>query len=364
MSKVYNFSAGPAVLPESVMLKAQKEFVNFNNLGSSVIELSHRSKDYIKVADEATENLRSLMNLPDNYKILFMHGGGRGMFANVPMNLANPNGCADYIVNGAWSKYAAEEGVKYTKVNSLQIDSKNADGKVIIDIKSLNFNKDASYVHSCMNETIHGIEIFEDLDTGNIPHISDCSSCILSRPVDVSKYGIIYAGAQKNVGPSGFCIVIIREDLIGHALPFTPAISDFKVTYEHDSMFNTPNTFAWYLSGLVFKWLKDEIGGLSAMEEINKAKASMLYDFIDSSDFYSNNVDVSCRSRMNVPFFLKNSDLDAEFIAKAKENNLVGLKGHRVLGGMRASLYNAMTIEGVKALVEFMDKFAQEHKNN
>ncbi|MGN1394268.1 MAG: 3-phosphoserine/phosphohydroxythreonine transaminase [Succinivibrionaceae bacterium] len=361
MSKVYNFSAGPAMLPEAVMQRAQKEFVNFNNMGVSVIEMSHRSKEYMAVAEEAVQDLRDLLALPDNYKVLFMHGGGRGMFANVPMNLADPKGVADYLLLGAWSGYAATEAKKYTNVNEIKIDSLDADGKVILDYNKIKISDDAKYVHVCLNETIHGIEVFKDLDTGDKPLIADASSCILSREIDITKYGIIYAGAQKNIGPSGFAIVIIREDLIGHAAPFTPAISDFKVTLEHDSMFNTPNTFAWYLSGLVFKWLK-EIGGVKAIEEKNIAKANYLYDYIDSSDFYSNNVATEFRSRMNVPFFLNNKELEAEFLAQAKEANLSGLKGHRVLGGMRASIYNAMPIEGVKALVEFMDKFAKAHK--
>ncbi len=361
MSKVYNFSAGPAKLPEPVLLKAQQELLNFNNLGVSVMEMSHRSKEYIAMAEEAVQDLRDILNLPDNYKVLFMHGGGRGMFANVAMNLSDPNGCADYVHTGAWSGYAATEAKKYTTVNELKADYVNDKGLVAVNTKDLKFNHNATYVHYCMNETIHGIELFDDLDTGNVPVIVDASSNILSRPIDVTKFGVIYAGAQKNIGPSGFAIAIVREDLIGHALPFCPAISDFKVTVEHDSMFNTPNTFAWYLAGLVFKWVK-EIGGLTAMEERNKAKAACLYDFIDSCDFYSNNVDPSVRSRMNIPFFLKDKSLEAEFLAKSKEAGLMALKGHRVLGGMRASLYNAMDLEGVQALVAFMDKFAQEHK--
>ena len=361
MSKVYNFSAGPAMLPVEVMKKCQEEFLNYNGLGVSIIEMSHRSKDYMEVANQAVADLRDLLKLPDNYKVLFMHGGGRGMFANIAMNLAQPNGCADYLVGGAWAGYAAAEGKKYTNVNEIKIDSVNDKNLVTINTKNLPLNKDAQYVHVCLNETIHGIEIFDDINTNNVPLIADASSNILSRPLDVTKYGIVYAGAQKDIGPSGFAIAIVREVLIGHALPFCPSVYDFKVTYEHDSMFNTPNTFAWYLSGLVFKWIKD-FGGLEAMEARNKEKADYLYGFIDSCDFYSNNVDKSCRSRMNVPFFLKNSDLNQEFLDKAKEAGLCNLKGHRVLGGMRASIYNAMPIEGVKALVEFMDKFAKEHK--
>lgn len=361
MSKVYNFSAGPSMLPEAVMKDVQKEFLDFNGIGAGVIEISHRSKDYLAIAEKAAADLRDLMNIPDNYKVLFMHGGGRGVFANLPMNLGTAEGSADYIVTGAWSGYAAEEAVKYTHVNSMRGDFVNADGKVELKLKDLPLKKDAAYVHMCMNETIHGIEIFDAPETGDVPLVADISSCILSRRMDVSRYGMLYGGAQKNIGPSGITIVIVREDLIGHAQSITPAIWDYKVTADHDSMLNTPNTFAWYFAGKVFAWLKS-LGGVEAMEAINKEKSELLYNFIDSSDFYSNNVAEGVRSRMNVPFFLKDSSLDQQFIAEAKANNLISLKGHRVLGGMRASLYNAMPLEGVKALVAFMEKFEKAHK--
>ena len=361
MSKVYNFAAGPSMLPEEVMKEVQAEFLNYNGMGASVIEISHRSKEYMAIAEAASSDLRDLMNIPDNYKILFMHGGGRGVFANLPMNLAKREGSADYLVTGAWSGYAADEAKKYTNVNFIKGDFLNDSGRVAVHTKDLPLNKDSAYVHLCMNETIHGIEIYDTPDTDDVPLIADISSCILSRRMDVSKFGMLYGGAQKNIGPSGITIVIVREDLIGHAQPDTPAIWDYKVTADHDSMLNTPNTFAWYFAGKVFKWLK-RIGGVEAMEAMNKEKSELLYGYIDSSDFYTNNVDPAFRSRMNVPFFLKDTSLDQQFIAEAKENNLISLKGHRVLGGMRASIYNAMPLEGVKALVAFMEKFAAAHK--
>ncbi len=350
------------MLPEPVMARAQKEFLNYNGLGMSVIEMSHRSREYQALADEAVRDLRDIMKLPDNYQVLFMHGGGRGMFANVPMNLASKDGTADYVHTGAWSGYALKEAKKYTGVNAIELECLNDRGQHSLNMGALKLDPNAAYVHYCMNETIHGIEIFEPLDTGSVPLVADASSTILSRPVDVSKFGIIYAGAQKNIGPSGFCVVIIREDLIRDPAPFTPDVGSFKITCDKGSMFNTPNTFAWYLSGLVFKWIKDEIGGLEAMEKRNAAKAALLYDFIDSSDgFYVNNVDPAYRSRMNVVFNLRDESLNDDFLKEAKEAGLVGLKGHRVLGGMRASLYNAMPQEGVKALTEFMDGFKSRH---
>ena len=350
------------MLPEPVMARAQKEFLNYNGLGMSVIEMSHRSKEYQALADEAVQDLRDILRLPDNYQVLFMHGGGRGMFANVPMNLASKDGSADYVHTGAWSGYALKEARKYTKVNALELECVNDKGQHSLNMDALNLDPAASYVHYCMNETIHGIEIFEPLDTGSVPLIADASSTILSRPLDVTKYGIIYAGAQKNIGPSGFCVVIIRDDLIKEPAPFTPDVSSFQITRDKGSMFNTPNTFAWYLSGLVFKWIKDEIGGLEAMEQRNKEKAALLYDCIDSSDgYYVNKVDPQYRSRMNVVFNLRDESLGDAFLKEAKEAGLSGLKGHRVLGGMRASLYNAMPLEGVKALTDFMAAFKSRH---
>ncbi len=357
---VYNFCAGPAMLPVEVMAQAQREFTNFNDLGVSIMELSHRGKEYMAVAAEAEQDLRDLMQVPDNYKVLFMHGGGRGQFAAVPMNLlGGANKKADYLLSGVWSKAALTEGQKYADIQAVDGVLKGADGGFSL-VDQPQFRADAAYVHYCPNETIEGIEMFDLPQTGGIPLVADMSSTILSRPLDVSQFGIIYAGAQKNIGPSGLAVVLVRDDLLGQALPDTPAIFDYKLTADNDSMFNTPPTYSWYLAGLVFKWLKRQ-GGLEAMEARNKEKADFLYDYIDASDFYSNSVAKACRSRMNLPFQLKDAALDAAFLAQSKEAGLLALKGHRIVGGMRASLYNAMPLEGVKALVGFMEAFAKQH---
>jgi phosphoserine aminotransferase len=359
MSKVYNFCAGPAMLPEEVMAQAQKEFIDFDGLGVSVMEMSHRGKEYMAVAAEAEKDLRELMQVPDNYKVLFMHGGGRGQFAAVPQNLLGAeNKKADYLLSGVWSKAALTEGQKFGDVQGVDGVIKLANGGFDL-VDSPAFRSDAAFVHFCPNETIEGIEMFDLPQTGAIPLVADMSSTILSRPVDVSKYGIIYAGAQKNIGPSGLAVVLVREDLLGKARPDTPAIFDYKVTADNDSMFNTPPTYSWYLAGLVFKWLKRQ-GGLEAIEARNIEKAQFLYDYIDSSDFYSNHVALRCRSRMNIPFQLKDAAFDAAFLAESKAAGLMALKGHRIVGGMRASLYNAMPLEGVKALVAFMERFAKQ----
>ena len=360
MKKVYNFCAGPAMLPVEVMQQAQREFIDFAGLGVSVMELSHRGKEYMALAAEAEQDLRDLLNIPDNYKVLFMHGGGRGQFAAVPMNLlGGENKKADYLISGVWSKAALTEAHKYADAVAVEGVTKDAQGHFTV-VEKPQFRADAAYVHYCPNETIEGIEMFDLPDTGDIPLVADLSSTILSRPIDVSKFGIIYAGAQKNIGPSGLCIAIVRDDLLNQARADVPAILDYKLTAENDSMFNTPPTYAWYLAGLVFKWLK-RIGGLEAMDKLNQEKADYLYNYIDNSPFYSNNVDPKYRSRMNVPFHLANSALDAEFLAESKAAGLMALKGHRIAGGMRASIYNAMPLEGVKALVSFMDEFAKKH---
>lgn len=360
MNKVYNFCAGPAMLPVDVMKQAQSEFINFAGLGVSVMELSHRGKEYMALAAEAEQDLRDLMNVPDNYKVLFMHGGGRGQFAAVPMNLlGGENKKADYLLSGVWSKAALTEAHKYADAQGVEGVIKGDNGHFSLVEKPV-FRSDAAYVHYCPNETIEGIEMFDLPETGNIPLVADFSSTILSRPIDVSKFGIIYAGAQKNIGPSGLSVVLVRDDLLNQARADVPCILDYKVTAENDSMFNTPPTYSWYLAGLVFKWLK-RVGGLEAIEALNKEKAEFLYNYIDSSSFYSNGVDVKCRSRMNIPFQLANSELDAAFLAESKEAGLMALKGHRIVGGMRASVYNAMPLEGVKALVSFMETFAKKH---
>ncbi|WP_409422649.1 3-phosphoserine/phosphohydroxythreonine transaminase [Pseudaeromonas sp. ZJS20] len=357
---VYNFCAGPAMLPVDVMAQAQREFVNFAGLGVSVMELSHRGKEYMALAAEAEKDLRELMQVPDNYKVLFMHGGGRGQFAAVPMNLlGGANQKADYLLSGNWSKAALTEAKKYGDIQAVEGVIRGDDGSFSL-VAAPQFRADAAYVHYCPNETIEGVEMFDLPQTGGIPLVADMSSTILSRPMDVSQFGILYAGAQKNIGPSGLSVVLVRDDLLGHARPDTPGIFDYQVTADNDSMFNTPPTYSWYLAGLVFKWLKAQ-GGLEAMEARNVAKASFLYDYIDASDFYSNKVAKNCRSRMNVPFQLKDAALDAAFLAESKDAGLLALKGHRIVGGMRASLYNAMPLEGVKALVAFMERFAKQH---
>ncbi|MCP4326804.1 MAG: 3-phosphoserine/phosphohydroxythreonine transaminase [Alteromonadales bacterium] len=361
MSKIFNFCAGPAMLPTAVMQQAQSEFCNWQGLGVSVMEVSHRSPEYIKMAAEAEQDLRDLMEIPDNYKVLFCHGGGRGQFASVPLNLLGDKLDADYLLTGQWSKSAVIEAKKHARISETDIMMTSAEGKITVKpCSDWQINAGAAYLHYCPNETIEGIEIFDTPETGVVPLVADMSSTILSRPMDVSKFGIIYAGAQKNIGPSGLSIVIIREDLIGYARKAIPSIFDYEVQAKADSMFNTPPTYAWYLAGLVFKWLKEQ-GGLAEVEKKNIAKAELLYNFIDSSDFYANNVDKSVRSRMNVPFTLANDSLNETFLSEAKEAGLLTLKGHKLVGGMRASIYNAMPIEGVQALVDFMKVFEKKH---
>ncbi len=356
---VYNFSAGPAMLPVEVMQQAQAEFRDFNGLGVSVMELSHRGADYMAVAAQAEQDLRDLLQVPDNYKVLFLQGGGRGQFAAVALNLMGQNAKADYIVTGQWSQSAVAEAEKVGQVRVLDgFETTGKGPRALADRWDL--DPTAAYVHYCPNETVEGIEYHFVPDTGEVPLIADMSSTILSRPIDVSKFGLIYAGAQKNIGPSGLAVVIVREDLLQQACPHTPAIMDYAAMAKADSMLNTPPTYAWYLAGLVFKWLKRE-GGLEAMGARNKAKAELLYNYVDASDFYSNNVHPQARSWMNIPFQLKDDTLNDAFLKEAKAEGLLALKGHRIVGGMRASLYNAMPIEGVQALVAFMDRFAKQH---
>ncbi len=360
MKPVYNFCAGPAMLPAAVMEKAQQEFINWNNHGISVMEFSHRDKHYMAMAEEAEANLRKLMNIPDNYKVLFSHGGGRGQFAAVPLNLIGLTGKADYLVTGSWSKSAISEAKKYGEVNIVAqpavIDGFNA----VAPQSEWSLSDDAAYFHYCPNETVDGIEMLDEPEV-DAPLVADLSSTILSREIDVSKYGVIYAGAQKNIGPSGLAIVIVREDLMGHALDATPSIFDYKITADNDSMYNTPPTFAWYLAGEVFKWLLDN-GGVAAVEKVNQQKADLLYNLIDTNDFYLNKVAPAYRSRMNVTFYLKDEALNAKFIEQAEARGLMALKGHRSVGGMRASIYNAMPLAGVQALVDFMAEFATANK--
>ncbi|MCG9696707.1 3-phosphoserine/phosphohydroxythreonine transaminase [Shewanella sp. Isolate11] len=364
MSATYNFCAGPAMLPPAVMQKAKAELLDWNDQGVSVMELSHRSKEFIALADQSEADLRELMSIPDDYHVLFMHGGGRGQFAAVVNNFLGENGRALYLVDGSWSSSAVDEAIKLAgedKVDTLNIvDKSNEISKV--SIPNLHeVKQDYRYLHYCPNETVDGIEIFDEIDSP-WPIIADMSSNIMSREIDVSRYGLIYAGAQKNIGPSGLSIVIVKDELL--KLPQLPqaSIMDYRLAVKHDSMFNTPPTFAWYLAAEVFKWLKDN-GGIAAMAKTNTQKAELLYSFIDSGDFYENRVAVENRSQMNVTFYLKDESLNEAFLAESKAAGLVALKGHRSVGGMRASIYNAMSLEGVAALVEFMKKFADKHQS-
>ena len=360
MSRVYNFSAGPAALPTEVLEQAQQEMLDWNGSGMSVMEMSHRGKDYMSIAAKAEAELRELMSIPDNYKVLFLQGGASSQFAMVPINLLkSPDGkkheSADYILTGQWSKKAVAEAKRYCNVN-LIADTTDSKFTCVPDEASLNFDPKAAYVHYTPNETIVGVEFPYIPNTGNVPLVADMSSSILSRQIDVSKYGIIYAGAQKNIGPAGLTIAIVRDDLIGNADSDMPVMFDYKTYADNDSMYNTPPTYSWYMAGLVFAWALKK-GGLPAIEAINQRKAKKLYQAIEDSAFYSNPVDVNCRSWMNVPFILANADLDAAFIEQAAANGLVTLKGHRSVGGMRASIYNAMPEEGIDALISFMQEF-------
>lgn len=357
--RVYNFSAGPAMLPTEVLERAREEMLDWNGSGMSVMEMSHRSKEYVSIAEKAEADLRKLMAIPDHYKVLFLQGGASSQFAMVPMNLLRGKTSADYLNTGHWSEKAIAEGKRYCNVN-IVADTKGSKYTTLPDASELSFSKDAAYVHYTPNETIAGVEFGYIPDTGDIPLVADMSSTILSRPVDVSKFGVIYAGAQKNIGPAGLTIVIVRDDLIGKTLPGTPTMFDYKIHADNGSMYNTPPTYAWYIAGLVFEHLLAK-GGLAAMAEINKRKASMLYDAIDNSPFYSNPVDPKCRSWMNVPFILANSELDKVFLKEAEAAGLSTLAGHRSVGGMRASIYNAMPEAGVEALVDFMNDFARRN---
>ncbi|MDR7341794.1 phosphoserine aminotransferase [Pantoea alhagi] len=360
MTQIYNFSSGPAMLPAEVLRRAEQELCNWNGLGTSVMEISHRSKEFIQVAEEAEKDLRDLLKIPDNYKVLFCQGGARAQFAAVPMNLLGAAKTADYIDGGYWAHSAIQEAHKYCTPNvfdaKIQIDGKRA----LLPMRDWALNDDAAYLHFCPNETIDGLAINEQPDFGDKVVVADLSSTILSGPLDISRYGVIYAGAQKNIGPAGLTLVIVRDDLLGKAQQALPTVLNYKALAENDSMYNTPPTFAWYLSGLVFKWLKER-GGIGEMDKTNQAKADLLYSVIDASDFYRNDVAASNRSRMNVPFQLADAALDKVFLEESFAAGLHALKGHRVVGGMRASIYNAMPLEGVKALTEFMIDFERRH---
>ena len=359
MERIYNFSAGPAVLPREVLEQARDEILNWQGCGMSVMEMSHRGKEYMSIQAQAEADLRELMAIPANYKVLFLQGGASSQFAMVPMNLLRGKASADYVNTGQWSKKAIKEAKKFCDVNVVaSSEDKNFSYAPSQDAWKLNPN--SAYVHYTPNETIGGVEIFWTPETGDVPLVADMSSTILSRPMDVSKYGLIYAGAQKNIGPAGVTVVIVRDDLIGEPLPGTPTMFDYKTHADSESMYNTPPTYGVYISGLVFKLLKAK-GGLAEMEKINVQKSQMLYDYLDSADFYNSPVAVENRSRMNVPFTLKDTALDEEFLKGAKARGLVQLKGHRSVGGMRASIYNAMPVEGVATLVNYMKEFEKAH---
>ena len=359
MSRVYNFSAGPAMLPEAVLKQASEEMLDWHGSGTSIMEVSHRGKEFISVAKQAEADLRELMSIPGNYKVLFLQGGASLQFATIPLNILGNKTSVDYINTGAWSKKAIVQAKKYCEVN-VAATSEADNFSSIPAFDSWQLNADAAYLHYTPNETIGGVEFHWVPEVGDVPIVADMSSTILSRPVDVSKFGIIYAGAQKNIGPAGLTLVIVRDDLIGKASDTCPIVCDYKVQAENDSMSNTPATYSWYLAGLVFQWLKQQ-GGLNAMAEINQRKASKLYNAIDNSSFYQNPVEINSRSWMNVPFTLANAELDADFLKQAAENNLMTLKGHRSVGGMRASIYNAMPEEGIDALIAFMQEFERSH---
>ncbi|MDF7667547.1 3-phosphoserine/phosphohydroxythreonine transaminase [Orbaceae bacterium ESL0727] len=361
MNKSDNFSAGPAKLPNEVLKQVQAELLDWQNTGASVMELSHRGKDFDACAVQATNDLRDILKVPSNYKILFSQGGARAQFAAVPLNILGDKKSADYINSGYWSLCAAKEAEKYCTVKQQNVLIEKAGLSAVKPMSEWQLSDDAAYVHYCPNETISGVAIFEEphFDDKKIV-VADFSSCILSQPIDVSRYGIIYAGAQKNIGPSGITIVIVREDLLGHAKQALPSVLDYKILADHDSMFNTPPTFAWYMAGLVFQWIK-KLGGLTAMQQRNQAKAERLYDFIDHSDFYRNTVAQENRSIMNVTFLSPNDELDKLFVSEATKARIIGIKGHRIAGGMRASIYNAIDIDGVNYLIDFMKQFEKQH---
>ncbi len=358
MSRVYNFSAGPACIAEDVLKQAQAEMLDWQDTGISVMEMSHRGKNYMSIAEKAEADLRDIMNIPDNYKVLFMQGGASSQFAAVPINLMGANRKADYILTGQWSKKAIAEAKRYGDIN-IAASSEDSKFTTVPEQSTWKLNKDAAYLHYTPNETIVGVE-FPFVPQTNVPLVADMSSNILSKEIDVSQYGIIYAGAQKNIGCAGLTIAIVRDDLIGKPIDGMPAMLDYKIMADNDSMYNTPATYSWYIAGLVFDRIKKN-GGIKAVEETNRRKAAKLYTAIDDSAFYSSPVDKNCRSLMNVPFILADTALDSAFLEQAAKVGLTTLKGHRSVGGMRASIYNAMPEAGVDALIEFIKDF---EKNN
>ncbi len=360
MSRVYNFSAGPSVLPESVLEKAGSEIMDYEGSGQSVMEMSHRSKTYDKIIKDCEALLREVMQIPDNYKVLFLQGGASSQFAMVPMNLMTGSGKADFVLTGQWATKAYKEAARYGEANVVA-SSKDKTFSYIPELDPATFTKDADYFHICMNNTIYGTRFTKLPETGNVPLVADISSCILSEPIDVSKFGVLYAGAQKNMAPAGLTVVIIREDLIGKAMDITPTMFNYQTHADNGSMFNTPPCWCIYIAKLVLEWIKNDIGGLENMKVINEKKAALLYDFLDNSKMFRGTVEKKDRSLMNVPFVTGNDELDAKFVKEAAAAGFVNLKGHRSVGGMRASIYNAMPIAGVEALVAFMKKFEEEN---
>ncbi len=358
MARVYNFSAGPSVLPESVLKRAAEEMLDYQGSGQSVMEMSHRSKVYDAIIKECEALLREVMNIPDNYKVLFLQGGASSQFAMVPLNLLNKSGKADFILTGQWATKAYKEAARYGEAKVIA-SSKDKTFSYIPEWDEAEFTKDADYFHICMNNTIYGTKFNKLPETGDVPLVADISSCILSEPIDVSRFGILYAGAQKNMAPAGLTVVIIREDLIGNAQEITPTMFNYQTHADNDSMFNTPPCYTIYVCKLVLEWLKNEIGGLEKMQAINEKKAALLYDFLDSSKMFKGTVEKKDRSLMNVPFVTGNEELDAKFVKEATAAGFVNLKGHRSVGGMRASIYNAMPVEGVEKLVAFMKAFEE-----
>ncbi|WBA83654.1 3-phosphoserine/phosphohydroxythreonine transaminase [Endozoicomonas sp. GU-1] len=358
-NRVYNFSAGPAPIPYEVLQQARDEMMNWQDVGASVMEVSHRGKEFLAVAHGAEKDLRDLFMIPDNYKVLFLQGGARGQFAAVPLNLKGDKVFADYVNSGYWAQSAIKEAQRYLDVN-IVADGKDRGFNAMPAEDQWRISKDAAYLHYTPNETIGGLEFSFIPETGDVPLVADMSSNILSGPLDVSKFGVIYAGAQKNIGPAGLTVVIVREDLLERGSLMCPAVLDYKLQAGNDSMYNTPPTFAWYLAGLVFKWLKKQ-GGLAAINALNERKASKLYAQIDGSGFYQNPVDPKWRSRMNVPFTLINPELDATFLAESEQAGFRYLKGHKAVGGMRASIYNAVPEQHVDALIDFMKEFERRY---
>lgn len=358
MTQIFNFSAGPAVLPKPVLERAQAEMLDWHGSGMSVMEMSHRGKEFTGILEKTEADLRQLLAIPANYKVLFLQGGAIGENAIIPMNLLNGKS-ADYVVTGSWSKRSVQDAKAYGQIN-IAASAEADDFTHVPAFSTWQLNPDAAYVHYCTNETINGVEFVDVPDTHGVPIVADMSSHILSRPIDVSKYGVIYGGAQKNIGPAGLCLVIVREDLLDRASELTPAVFHWQTQADNQSMINTPPTYSIYIAGLVFEWLLAQ-GGVEAIEKVNIAKAKLLYDYVDQTEFYYNPIESAYRSRMNIPFRLRDESLNEAFLKAADARGLLQLKGHRSVGGMRASIYNAMPIEGVKALVAFMQEFEKSN---